>query len=104
MSLKIWVYMMSQPDVEVKKAEFIILDGEDARSKIKWLTGFENGFTFPHQFKQHAQVKRWCEDNCSDKITYYSDKTSFINNEYLFFFAEEDAMAFKLVWVDDSWG
>lgn len=89
---------MSQPDVK-----FYILEGDSARAEIKWLTGFETGFTMPHNFKKHAQVKRWCEENCSDAVAYYCDKSSFRHNEYLYFFAEEDAMAFKLVWVTDEW-
>ena len=65
--------------------------------KIKWLTGTEFTFTIDGGFKQHAQLKVWCEENCEKVVAFLCMGGG--ADEYIFFFSEEDAMAFKLKWL-----
>ena len=66
--------------------------------EIRWLTGFEFVCILPEQFKQYAQVKRWCKENCEDTVAFLG-RTQFQSDERLYFFSETDAMAFKLGWL-----
>ena len=63
--------------------------------KIKWLTGTEFTFAMPKNFKQHAQLKAWCEENCEHLVAFLGNGLG----EHIYFFSEEDAMAFKLRWL-----
>ncbi len=88
---------------------FHLFGGEDSNKKdyidpapIKWITGKEYMFDMPRDFKEHAQIKRWCEENCKDAVAYeikrgYSMGTYFTDKIY--FFLETDAAAFKLRWL-----
>lgn len=88
---------------------FHIFGGEDRNKKdyidpapIMWLTGEKYAFEIPRGFNEHAQIKRWCEQNCKDAVAYeirreYSMGTYLIDKIY--FFLETDAAAFKLRWL-----
>ena len=78
----------------MEKKKFHIVDDEDT---IKWLTGCQFYFTIEENFRQHAQLKRWCEENCADVVAFLN-KAKFRYHESIFFFNEEDAMAYKLRW------
>ena len=61
---------------------------------VKWLTGTEFHFTMEDNFKQHAQLKRWCEENCEDMVAFLQGNYY----ERIYFYSEEDAMGYKLKW------
>lgn len=63
---------------------------------IKWLTGTKYMVELPEDFKEHAQIKRWCELNCKDVVAYFA---SLRYADEIYFFLETDAVAFKLRWL-----
>ena len=78
-------------------------------SKVVWTTGTKCYIDLPDNFKDKHIMKLWCEQNCQSPVVYFNDRFS---NRYviqnfdpakssarIFFFSEEDAMAFKLRWV-----
>lgn len=65
---------------------------------IRWLTGLEFVHDLPNEFKQYAQIKRWCENNCEDTVAFLC-LSRFVSTERLYFFSETDAVAFKLRWL-----
>ena len=69
------------------------------KDRIVWLTGTRWGFPINKTFKQHAQLKRWCEENCKDTVTYYIGE---FNLHHIYFFDEYDAAAFKLRWISEG--
>lgn len=88
---------------------FHLFGGEDKNKKsyidpapIMLITGTKYVFDISRDFKEHAQIKRWCEQNCKDAVAYeirrgYSMGTYFTDKIY--FFLETDAAAFKLRWL-----
>ena len=66
--------------------------------EIKWFTGEEHGFDLPDNFKNHAQLKLWCESNCTGPIAFL-ECMNWNSKDMIYFFYEEDAMAFKLKWL-----
>ena len=77
--------------------EFIIIKGAEEFEIIKWKTGYKNKLFFKVDFNEHAQLKRWCEENCSDIVIYW-DSDHWENDDELYFFNEADAAACKLRW------
>ncbi len=82
---------------EEEKQFYIITD--DLQSEIKWITGIKYSFEVPKEFQEHAQLKRWCEENCNDKVVYEENKTYHSVLDEIYFYDEEDAAAFKLRWT-----
>ena len=82
--------------MEEKKKFHIVEHSND----VKWLTGFEYCVEIPATFSKHAQIKRWCEDNCQDVVCFYTIKypSSSRVDQRIYFFLEEDAVAYKLKW------
>lgn len=79
-------------------------------SKIVWTTGRDHYVDIPRGFKEKHVMKLWCEQNCQYPVVYYNDsvelQSSAVKNfDYadmearMFFFDEEDAVAFKLRWL-----
>jgi len=88
---------------------FHLFGGEDKKKKdyidpfpLIWITGKKYMFDMPRDFKEHAQVKRWCEENCKDTVA-YEVRTGYQMGIYvvdrIYFFSEIDATAFKLRWL-----
>lgn len=69
------------------------------RDEIKWLTGFDYKFELPRDFHEHAQLKRWCNEECEDIVVFYEQEIQYRISEYIYFYSETDAMAFKLRWL-----
>lgn len=69
-------------------------------NEIKWITGLKHTFEFDgRNFEEHAQLRDWCLENCSNKIVFVEA----INYNYdreikMYFYDEADAMACKLRW------
>jgi len=61
--------------------------------EVKWFTGTEYECQLPEDFKKHAQLKRWCEENCEDVVVYLTS-----SRRQIFFFGEIDATAYRLMW------
>lgn len=87
------------------KKGFIVTDNSD---KITWTTGRKHYVDIPKDFKDKHIMKLWCEQNCQYPVVYfinYSElkwKNGFDADNSIarvYFFSEEDAMAFKLRWV-----
>lgn len=87
---------------------FHLFGGNDITDKsyvdiapIIWITGKKYIFDMPRDFEEHAQIKRWCEQNCRDAVAY--EKRGYSMGTYLtdkiYFFLETDAAAFKLRWL-----
>lgn len=85
--------------IKKKKCEFVILYGESKYNNIKWETGYIYSIKFGEPFNQHAQLKRWCEENCTDKIIYWESDTPWNTSDEIYFFCEADAAACKLRWI-----
>lgn len=68
-------------------------------NEIKWLTGFEYKFNIDKDFREHAQLKRWCNEECEDVVAFLTQEIQFVTTEHIFFYSETDAMAFKLRWM-----
>ena len=87
------------------KPAFIILDNID---DILWNVNIDYFFEINSDFKKRAHMKRWCEQNCLDTVAYYmpyGNKVGFSENEVIlndriYFFRQEDMLAFKLQWDD----
>ena len=82
-------------DVQDEKSKFYITTDID---EVKWITGFARGFEIPKTFREHARLKRWCMENCEDVICYYINKQSYDSKDNIYFYSDEDAMAYKLMW------
>lgn len=78
-------------------------------SRVDWTTGKEHYIDLPVKFKDKHIMKLWCEQNCQYPVVYFADRFA---NRYaiqhfdpvkssarVFFFSEEDAIAFKLRWL-----
>jgi len=88
---------------------FHLFGGEDKNKKdyinpapILWVTGKKHAFDMPREFEEHAQVKRWCKQNCKDAVAYEIRKgyqMGIYLTDKIYFFSEEDAVAFKLRWL-----
>ncbi len=65
---------------------------------VRWLTGLEFVHILPNNFKQYAQIKRWCENNCEDTVAFLC-LSHYVSTERIYFFSGEDAIAFKLKWL-----
>ena len=81
------------------KCEFMIFIGEDEYEKVKWEAGYAYCIAFDEEFKEYAQLKRWCEENLSDKVVFWETDKPWEILDTLYFFDEEDAAACKLRWV-----
>lgn len=81
---------------EEEKQFYIFSDNYD---QIKWITGTKYLFELPEDFSEHAQLKRWCEENCSDNVVYYENKLTYSIPDEIYFYDEADAAAFKLRWI-----
>lgn len=82
---------------EEEKQFYIITD--DLQNKVKWITGTKYSFEIPEGFQEHAQLKRWCEENCNDKVVYEENKIYHSMLDDIYFYNEEDAAAYKLRWT-----
>jgi len=82
------------------KPGFHIFDHGDRETsgKINWLTGKLYSFILDVELKNHAQMKRWCEENCSDTVAYVEDD-GWNKSDLIYFYLESDAAAFKLRWL-----
>ena len=56
-------------------------------------------FKMSPDFKEHAHVKRWCEQNCKEAAAYEMSRPGYTLSDKIFFFLETDAAAFKLRWL-----
>jgi len=81
------------------KCEFMIFFGRSQYEKVKWETGYEYRLEFEQMFQKYAQLKRWCEENLSDKVAYWESDEPWSQEDTLYFFNEEDAVACKLRWA-----
>jgi len=63
---------------------------------IRWYTGTEYTIELPPDFEQQAQVRIWCLANCRGPVAY---RLGWHRPDSLYFFFEEDAVAFKLRWI-----
>ena len=88
---------------------FHVFGGKDKNKKeyidpapINWITGKKYAFEMSSDFNEHAQIKRWCEQNCIDAVA-YEIRNGYSMGIYLtdkiYFFSEADAVAFKLRWI-----
>lgn len=83
-----------------KKCEFkIFTKGTINDNTIKWETGFLHCMEFTQSFREHAQLQRWCEENCTDKVIYWESHEPWNQSDQLYFFNQADAMACKLRWI-----
>ena len=68
--------------------------------EIKWLTGLKHLVEFDGRaFKEHAQLRDWCLENCTGKVVFIENMIRF--NEIAivaYFYNESDAVGFKLKW------
>jgi len=88
---------------------FHLFGGEDKNKKgyinpapILWVTGKKHAFDMPREFEEHAQIKRWCKQNCKDAVAYEIRRgyqMGIYLTDKIYFFSEEDAVAFKLRWL-----
>ncbi len=78
--------------------EFIIISDVNEYETIKWKTGYKYKLCFNTKFEEHAQLKRWCEENCMDIVIYW-ENNHWDQDDELYFFNEEDAAACKLRWL-----
>lgn len=69
--------------------------------KIKWLTGLIYSVDFNTNFKEHAQFRDWCLENCSNKIVFVEKLNPPLveNRTMVYCYDETDATAIKLRWV-----
>ncbi len=71
-------------------------------SEIKWITGLMNVVEFDGtDFKEHAQFRDWCLENCDDKVVFVEKSEDHFANSLtiiLYFYKAEDALAAKLRW------
>ena len=95
-------------EISPKKGFLITEDSE----KVNWITGRKNFVDIPHGFKDKHVMKLWCEQNCQYPVVYFKDnqqlkwKSNFNENDSIarmYFFSEEDTMAFKLRWRLQRW-
>lgn len=70
----------------------------EADAKIRWLTGERHAFVLNVEFKNQAHIKRWCEENCTDTVSYLEDD-GYRGSDEIYFYLESDAVAFKLRWL-----
>ena len=84
-------------DNKEEKQFYIFSDGNFG--EIKWLTGTKYLFELSNSFNEHAQLKRWCEENCEDVIVYYENKNTYDIPDEIYFYSETDDAAFKLRWT-----
>jgi len=77
--------------------KFIILQS-DEWIRIKWLTGYRYKLEFNQQFKEHAQLILWCEENCENIVVYWESR-HWNDADEMYFFNEADAVACKLRWM-----
>ena len=92
---------------EIKPKKGFIITSEI--SKVSWTTGMEHYVDLPHGFKDKHIMKLWCEQNCLYPVAYFDDRhcNRFVIRNFdnikssarVFFFSEEDAVAFKLRWI-----
>jgi len=80
------------------------------RKKVIWTTGTDYYLDVPKKFKEKHIMKLWCEQNCQYPVIYFHDLVILRSAEArkfdiqtmqarMYFFSEEDAMAFKLRWL-----
>ena len=77
--------------------------------KVIWSTGEEHYIDIPTKFTEKHTMKLWCEQNCQYPVVFFIDGPHLEymcddfdekkNQARMFFFDEEDAMAFKLRWT-----
>ena len=63
---------------------------------LKWITGTKYYFSMSSSFSEHAQLKRWCLENCRAPVAYVEERYGRDIN--LYFFDAEDLTATKLAW------
>lgn len=89
----------------IREDDFIIYEiefnNEFPTNKIRWITGFKNKIEFDGtNFKEHAQIRRWCFDNCNDKVVFIENRDyGSIRQITMYFYDEKDAVACKLRWT-----
>lgn len=92
---------------EIKPKKGFIITRE--MSKVNWTTSREHYVDLPDGFKNKHIMKLWCEQNCLYPVVYFDDRYagSFVIENFnsikssarVFFFSEDDAVAFKLRWI-----
>ncbi len=91
-------------EIAPKKGFFVTEDHD----KITWTTGRKNFVDIPHDFEDKHVMKLWSEQNCQYPVVYFKNqvelkwKNGFDAGKSIarvYFFSEEDAMAFKLRWI-----
>lgn len=70
------------------------------RTAVQWLTGFNYGFDIPNDFAGYAELKRWCLENCEDIACFYIRRLDHRVEEFIYFYQEIDAVAYKLRWSE----
>ena len=70
----------------------------DIEHQITWLTGQIHSFYLDVELEEQAQIKRWCEENCTDTVVYV-ENTGWEMRDSIYFYLESDAIAFKLRWI-----
>ena len=86
--------------LEYSTEKFIIISEsqDEIDHFLAWNTGLKNVVTIANSFQDHAQLKRWCEENCKELVVYcYS--AAYKINDRLYFYDEEEAAACKLMWT-----
>lgn len=92
---------------EIKPKKGFIITKEI--SKVNWTTGKEHYVDIPVNFKDKHIMKLWCEQNCQYPVAYFTARSvlNIVFKDFnpddstarVFFFSEDDAVAFKLRWV-----
>ncbi len=89
--------------IEIEDFKIYELSREDQRpiNEIKWFTGLKNSIELSGaDFQEHAQFRDWCLENCNNKIVFVQEVNYDFNTViYVYFYAEEDAVAAKLRWT-----
>lgn len=94
-----WLYMT----IDIKDFTAYCVDANLAIpfDDIKWITGLKNMIELEKGFIEHAQLRDWCLENCSNKVAFV-EKKALLRSETrvtIYCYDEEDAAAVKLRWL-----
>lgn len=71
------------------------------RQFIDWYTGTANMIIMDNNSSnQKAQIRLWCLANCQGPVAYHEMGNYWSGQSKIYFFFQEDAMAFKLRWIN----
>lgn len=90
-------------EVEDFKSFYVDITSPMPLREIKWTTGTKNVIEFDGtEFKEHAQFRDWCLENCDGKIIFVEKQANITQGTIkvsVFCYYEQDAAAIKLRWL-----